>query len=411
MPLPTVTINTLQGGLSRRNPSADGVVGLLAHGVATGDIALNERVVLYTLKAAENLGVTAQYDIDEEVLVHYHLKEIFRINPSAEVHLMLIDQATTLADIFDPAEEYAKKLLREADGRIRALGVAINTASPTAFSAIEAIIGNAQALADSEFQEHRPVDILIEGKNLPSDLSTAPDLTALAAPDVSVVVGMDGTQADLDAAFAGHAAIGTALGSYAKNAIHESIAWAAKNNLTKEALEAFVDIRLSNNDNVQQVSATDLDTLNDKGYIFVRTFAGYPGSYWNNDPTCTQNASDYSRIYLNRTIKKAIRITYQTCVPRVNSPLRIDAATGRLDKVTKAAIEADVRSAVAGAMAGQISGEPLVIADPEVDEDGNLFPGILTDSTLRVMVGIIPFGKAEQVVAYIGFINPATQLA
>ncbi len=405
MALPSVNINQLSGGLGRTSPNEDGVVGFVAHGVATVDYVLGTVNKIYSIKGAEAVGIDAAYDLTNEVLVHYHLNEIFRLNPNAEVWFMLVPQATTLANILSTSQDFAQKLLRDADGRIKVLGVAINTTSPTAFSVVAAAIPGAQNLANAEFQEHRPVDIFIEGKNLPA-IGSAPDLTALDAPDVSIVVGQDGAKAEEDATFAGMANIGTALGTYSRNRVHESIAWVAKGNLASAAFEVFLNPRLSNDNPMSDYTAAELDALSDKGYIFARTFAGYSGTYWNNDPTCTETLDDYSRVYLNRTIKKAIRTTYLAVVPYVNSPLRVDGA-GRLDKTTKAMIEAEVRSQVAGAMSGEISVDPLVIADPIYDETGAPFPSILSDSTLRVMVGVVPFGKAEQIIAYIGFINPA----
>ena len=104
---------------------------------------------------------------------------------------------------------------------------------------------------------------------------------------------------------------------------------------------------------------------------------------------------------------KAIRIVRETLLPHLNGPLLPDEVTGRLDIKQKKMFEAQVKGAIEAQMRNNIAEVKKVLVDPASNEDGVPYPPILNDNTLRCIVAIIPYGKAEQIIVTIGYTNPS----
>ena len=75
-------------------------------------------------------------------------------------------------------------------------------------------------------------------------------------------------------------------------------------------------------------SETDLDTLDEKGYIFYTSVSGVAGIFANDTHTCSPITSDYAYVENNRTIKKAIKLAKSELAPRVKGRLYVDENTG-----------------------------------------------------------------------------------
>lgn len=396
------------GGLGRREPVLDMVSGLIQHGLAvSGKIALNEVHRLNSLPDALNLGLDAAYDAANSVLVHYHIKEFFRRNPNGELWIVLVDQSVTQWDLLvDPTQtSYAKKLLIEAGGRVRQLGVAFNPdGSYTATLAgglddqIQDVITQAQLLAEDEFNLGRPLEIIIEGKSFNGTAGSADDLRARnsPAPDVSVVIAADLDISALDPLYAGHAALGTVLGDISAASVHENIGWVEKFRVDTNGI--YTRPGLSSNLSVNSYTPSALEVLKDKGYILAKPYNSYPGVYWNDSPTCCPASSDFAFIENNRTIKKAARLVRTKLMPRVSSPVKV-SEEGKLDKIVIDSFEAAGREALDPmARANEISVPADVYVDPDQD--------VLSTSKLEVRFSLIPMGVARTIEASIGFANP-----
>lgn len=398
-----VTITRSVGGLGRVGVNQDGICGLVVTGVAATSLALNTPQRLGSLNQAKGLGINAAYDTTNSTRIYYHLSEFFRLNPNGVIWLMIVAGTNEMVDIADKTNEFAKKLLREAGGEIRALGISTHaeTEAGTGLDAdVLLAIPLAQALADEEMTEHRPVDIFIEGLGYSGNEATATDLRGLSARDISVVIGQDGSRTDTDDFWA---SIGAVLGSYSKRGgVNESIGWVAKQNLTSEAQTVFLSAKLSDGTDVKTLSKAKLDTLADKGYIFALSYSGYDGFYWSGSSTCIAVTDDFAVIQNNSVIKKAMRICRNVMLPHIQRPLKVESSTGRLRADMKASFEAEIRQAITKDMAGEFSDLPTLIVDPAYDEDNVAYPAINQDNTLRFIVGIVPDGTAEQITGTIG---------
>jgi len=390
-----IVITKTNGGLGRRNPSKDMVSGLLANGVAVvGGVQLGQVYKLESVNDATQLGIDANYDATNQVLVYEHIKEFFRINPDGVLYIMLLAQNISYKDMLDPVNSgNGLKLLNDANGEIRQLGVVYNPTLAGTWLDVNAAILNAKKLAAEADVLKMPLSIILEGRYYNT---TAPvDLRTLNAEKVSVMIGQDLSVAnDSSNPQSTYAAVGTALGAVSRAAVNENIAWVEKFNVFGDTL-TIAGIQGSN---INTLSDATKNTLNDYGLLFFRTFVGKDGIYFNDTPTCTAITSDYAYIENNRTIDKAIREVRSILLPRLNSPIEVDTDTGQLSPEVVKSFEADGRRALEVMLSnGEISSMDVYV-DPSQD--------ILGTSELKVQFTLVPTGTARQISVTIGFSNP-----
>jgi hypothetical protein len=411
MPIPQITISRGNNGLGRTVGSDEGVAALVMGGVAvTGGVALNTVYILRSLRyALKTLKLTPQYDLQNKVLVNYHISEFFRMNPTGELHVMLVQQGTTLATMVTPSANLLKKVLKSADGAIRKAAIVLNpTATYTSTlnggldADVLAAIPLAQALADSEYAEFRPINnILIEGREFNGSIGAASDLRVFEAPDVSICIAQDPNVAALDQAFNKTAAVGTVLGVSTNKTASECFAQPKpKNNFTSVAQARFLGNYLSSGQPLNTFDAAEINALYDKGYIFARSFAHYAGLYANQSHVCVSEIDDYSFSEMRDVMNRAVRLVRPILTQHINSTEFI-VQNGRIAVQHKRMIEAEIRTALL-AMQSDVSELTTVLLDPATDDQGQPYPSFLQDKSLRVIIGYIPKGKAEQIFVEIG---------
>lgn len=394
MSLSDVTIIKRTGGLGRRSPGGDMISGLLANGVdVSGGVQIGTPYRLASIQDALALLIDEAYDTTNNVLVYEHIKEFFRINSNGDLWLMLLPKAENFKDMVDPAKEAnALKLLQAAGGAIRQLGVAYNPAVTVADdTALVAAIAKAQELAVYAYSVHMPVEIILEGKGY--DLEDAVDFRSLNAEGVTVMVGQSLSVANTGGNET-YAAVGTLLGAVSKAAVNENVGWVQEFNVMGGSLQAAAISGVA----YQNIGQGKLNTLNDEGAVFFRTHIGRPGYYFNDSHTCTDLLSDYAYIEMNRTIHKAVRLVREALLPRVNSPVLIDAENGTLSPEVIKSIENDGNRA----LEAMLSNQEVSAMDVYVDPAQN----ILATSELQVSFSLVPTGTARQINVTIGFENP-----
>ena len=208
-----VTITKRNGALGRRNASTDGVCGLVTTGVAvvgTGKLTLNTVYPLKSQRDANGLGLNAAYDTTNKVLVYHHIDRFFKRNPDGTLYLLVAAQTNKLSDLVDTTKDFAKKILREAQGLIKFVGVAHNPAAgytPTLLTGLDADVltatANAQALYEDEFKAFRYASFLIEGQSFNGTAAAAKDLRTLNAPNVSITIAADPAISAVDTLYRG----------------------------------------------------------------------------------------------------------------------------------------------------------------------------------------------------------------
>ncbi len=388
-----LTIVKTSGNLGRRQPVKDMYSGLLAGGVAvTGGVQLDQTYRLQSVDDARALGIDADYDTNNGILVYEHIAEFFRINPDGVLFLRLIDPNTALADYVSTGGAL-NRLLNDAGGDIRQVGIVFNKSGVTESDVI-GLVGQAQSFADYAATHAKPLQLILEGYGVSK--TTTHDLHSLNAPNVSVMIGQNMAVANNTInPQPDYAAVGTLLGAVSRARVNESVAWVEKFNLQGGALlSPGIDATP-----VTDINEGELEALDEKGYIFFRLYTGIAGIYLNDSYTATAVTDDYAYIESNRTMDKAIREVRAVLLPRLGSPVKVDAETGRMSPEVVKSFENDAKRALERMLSeGEISGLEVYI-DPEQD--------IIGTSELKVQIGVVPTGTARMIKVEIGFSNPA----
>lgn len=400
-------IEVSDGNLGRRDPNTDMVSAIVMNGIATADYALGDIVELLSPADAEALGLDADYDTDNDVLVHHHIKRFFLRNPSGILHIMLVAQAVTLTQMVDKDNDYLAKLLREKAGAVVQWAVALNPDEnyvPTLVTGLDEDVVNAipkaQELLDFEFGRFRYSDGFIEGRSFNGTAAAALDLRALDARGVSVVIAQDKPIADSNARYGGYAAVGDVLGFTSIAAVSQNIGELSPDfNLTDENNDAFIDASLSSGNVLSEYSEVDLDSLHDKGFIFADTNPGEAGFWLNDSHTCIKLSSDYAYKENNRTINKAIKLARIVLNPKLKRRIYVDPNTGKIQATDAKELETLAKSGIRSMLDdGDVSGG----IDAYVNPDQN----ILSTSIINIELTFVPVAIGRQIKLTIGFKNP-----
>jgi len=406
------TLVAKDGSVGRRDSTLDMICGFLTNGVAVGTLALGATNQLKSIEDLEALGLLEAYDTTNNVKVHHHVKEFFRMNPSGTLWLMLVAQTVSMEDMVDVSNsQYSLKLLNDAKGTIRTLGVGRCPAvgyTPTTTGGMDidvfAAIPKAQELAAQEYVAHRPVYVVLEGRSFTGAATSATDLRTLNSPSVSVAILQDKVQAATHAINAGYAAIGTTLGVISKARVNASIMATEAFDIQNVAREMYLlddandNVNLSSNLAVSSYSDTDLGTLKDKGYLFALTYTDYQGVYFCDSSSCNQLDSKFAYIEDSRVKNKVTRILYPEYIAKLGAVIEVDEETGFLEEDVVTAFE-EIGENKLGEMRRdkEISGADVII-DPAQN--------LLVTSEMKIAFSVTRTGTLRNITGEIVFPNP-----
>lgn len=335
-----VNINKLNGQLGNTNPTDDNVAILIAV-VPTadlpGDVDHNTAYELRQPQDAIDLGFTAANDANNNTFVLGTIKDFFDYAPDAILWLITVNSGSAPSAIL--ATEAVKAAIRVASN---AKGIAIYGTVETAVE-LATDVEDVQAEIAAFATEKRLIDfVLLQGNNgagedawVKADLV---DLRTKNAPNVSVSLAQDPFIADQDAVYAKQADIGCTLGMLMVRKVNENLgsvdillkpsAYKADANYTLTRGDRWLAAQLSNGVKMETLSPADQTAITNKGYIFVGSYSGYPGMYFNDGPTAVEAASDYNCIENNRTWNKAARLIRLALLPKVKGTVKKDPNTG-----------------------------------------------------------------------------------
>jgi hypothetical protein len=414
MALNDIIFERQNGGMGRPATNEDVVSGLLmsldgklpeAALVSFGVVAAGAgSIYVATLKYYEQLA--SQYGISEVEAAHgetqeqaaernarnviaFHVREFFRMSPTGTLYL-----AVKLSGEVAKAE--IKQLQYYAGGKIRQMGVFTPTLASIASYQI-ACTGTLGIETGLE-QEHQPLSLIVtsspydeKGDELIlSALQTAQSHVVAGRRNVSVLISCD-LDPELTArlgTFARYGCIGNCLGTISAAAVNESIAWVAKFPLGL-AKPGFIT-----GEALTDVTAAELNLLNDNRYIFVRTHTGEANCYYNDSHTLDVPASDYACIENVRTMDKATRGIRTNLLPYLNSPLLVDDS-GKLSETDRQNLQLAAGKALEDMeKAGELSGYQV-----KIDAEQN----VIETGVLEVQIKNIPTGVMRMVRIKIGF--------
>lgn len=384
----SLTIVRQNGNVPKSQNGQDHVSGFVAY-LLEADIPAAFKAepvqAVSTIDKAEELGITADATAWSVKMLHYQLEEVFRINPSITLYMGLFSKPESMTF------QEMKTVQNYAEGAIRQMAIWNGDTAPTADNIVKL-----ESVADSLDTENAPLSTLYAPlvsnyKNLPSNLATN-------NPRVSVVIAQagSGTGAELykskdNKTKATVSAIGVALGTLSKAAVHQCIAW-VKNFPSGISMPALGDGTL-----VRTIDKGELEKLDTNRYLFLNNVVGVAGSYWNDSHTMDSPTSDYAAIESVRTMDKAVRGIRTYLTPELGGNVYIDPDTGKLQSYTVSHLETTANIPLEEMeKAGELSGYKAEI-DAEQD--------VLSTSTIEVTIKNVPVGVVRKFKVKIGFVK------
>ncbi len=394
----SLNIDRQNGNVPKSLPGEDHITGLVIY-MAAGDIPASfktERVQpLSTIDAAEAAGIvdyTTAADGTQTAapwavrVLHYHLSELYRINPAVSLYVGIFEKPQgdnmTFAEI--------KTVQNFADGRIRQIGVWCGDRVPSEDD-LTAIQGQAATL------EAQGAELsVVYAPKVANVKQISTSLAGGGKCRVSVVIGQagSGTGAELykDKANAGKASVsglGVVLGLISKAKVHQCIAW-VKEFPTGISLPAFGDGTL-----LRDMDKALVEQLDTARYLFFVTQQGQSGSYMNDSHTMDSAISDYASIESVRTMDKGARGVRAYLIPELGGNVYVDADTGKLASYTVAHLETVAGHALEDMeKAGELSGYKAEI-DPDQD--------VAASSTVDIVLKKVAVPVMRHVRIKIGF--------
>lgn len=380
MGLNGVTVNRLNGGLGRKNPSTDGVMLIVIGGaVAASGLALKTAKEIIAVDEAVALGIDPSFDDTNDILAHHHIDEFFRVSPNGNLFVVLDDGTLT--------NEALKNIIK-ANATIKGFGVVRNTAAAPAD--MDAYVSGYQTIVNDLRAESRKISaVLVEGGvfNSATLISDYPNIRDYNAENVSIVIAQDPIIRAVKTEHETYAAVGTALGAISVRNVNENIGSLDIENkpsafrgnatypLTDAERQRWLTAKLQDGKDVSDLSGVEIKALATKGYIYVNFYNGYPGYFFTDSHTCTESASDYSRIENNRVWDKGATLGRTALMPRVKGNLLKDPDTGFMREIEAKELEALAVNTIEKNMVatGEISGVDIYI-NPEqsVSDDSPL---------------------------------------
>lgn len=394
----SLNIDRQNGNVPKSLPGEDHITGLVIY-MAAGDIPAGfktERVqALSTIDAAEAAGIvdyTTAADGTQTAapwavrVLHYHLSELYRINPAVSLYVGIFEKPQgdnmTFAEI--------KTVQNFADGRIRQIGVWCGDRVPSGDDLV-AIQGQAATL------EAQGAELsVVYAPKVANVKQISTSLAGGGKCRVSVVIGQagSGTGAELykdkaNAAKASVSGLGVVLGLISKAKVHQCIAW-VKEFPTGISLPAFGDGTL-----LRDMDKALVEQLDTARYLFFVTQQGQSGSYMNDSHTMDSAISDYASIESVRTMDKGARGVRAYLIPELGGNVYVDADTGKLASYTVAHLETVAGHALEDMeKAGELSGYKAEI-DPDQD--------VAASSTVDIVLKKVAVPVMRHVRIKIGF--------
>ena len=380
MSLPKVSILYSNGNLLQDVDAVDGIAALCGTGYTAGLLGVPKTV--YSLQDAEAKGFTEA----AEPTMYRHLKEFYgELAGNQELHIMVVPATMTMPQILDNTNAAgAKKLIADAQGKVRLLGVfhkpaaGYNGGNGFIDTQVGVAILNAKAFAEARLGELVPLRILIEGRVQNADESNTLQPKNSSNGYAGVVLG--GTLND------GSASVGLALGRAVKYGAHIKLGKVANGPLSIS--NAYIGVQ-----EIKDVTA--LETLHDAGFISFMKHPQKAGFYFGIDRM--GSTDDYRLLAYGRVVDKAAVIAAAVYVEDLEGEVAVDA-DGKIDASILSHLQAKITQQINLAMSDQISGLTVYI-NPSQD--------VISSGKLTIRLRVRPFGYTSFIDIDLGLEAPA----
>lgn len=337
-----------------------------------------------SIETAEKYGITADAAAWETRALHYTLASIFNMNPGVSLYVGIFQPSAG-----ENAFSEIQQIQNYAGGRLRQVGVWNG-----AVELSETIANSLQSVATTLEARNKPLSILYAPKV--ADVTSLANYAKAGRKNVSVVIAQDGegTAAALykdaaNTAKASVSALGDLLGAVSRAKVHQSIAW-VEQFPTNIALPAFGD-----GTRYRDLDAAVIEELDTARYIFCVSYDGIAGAYFNDNHTLDIPTSDYAYINDVRVMDKAVRGIRSYVLPKLGRPMKVDAATGKLERtMVEHLVTTGNKPLEEMEKAGELSGYKFDI-DPDQD--------ILSTSRVRGVIKNVAVGVMRGLDLEIGY--------
>lgn len=382
--LPNITFNIASDGLGKLQAEIQKVPGMVLTGATVaGKVTVGVSYQIFSVEEAEAKGIEAT---GTNAWAYKQIKAFYdKAGKGAELWFMLAVAATTMEQMASTAEAYAKKLIADAAGRIRILGIVRKSGAGEVITDgldadVAAAATKANALAEEYALRFQPFRTVISGNKFNG---TAQDLKDQKTSKLSrTAISIVNTDASPEAA------IGTLLGRLA------SIPTQRKIQRVKDGPIELEQAYFTNGQPVETLT-TAWNSIHDKGYIFMRSFSGRSGYYFTGDPTLTSADDDFNTLSRGLVMDKAVILAYNELVEELSDEVPVTPA-GTIHPAIIKAWQNNIDKEIRGAMVatGELSDLAVYI-----DENQN----ILQTGKLNIDIQLLPVGYAEYITVNIGF--------
>lgn len=386
MSLPNIIFNVNSKGLGQLQADIQKIPGFVLTGATiagANKVTVGNSYQVFSLEEAVSLGIE---ETGTNAFAYKQIKAFYDgAKRGAELWFMLVLSTVTLEDMADLTEAYAKKLLADSAGKIRVLGLLKKSGAGETITFgldedVSLAVVKAQALAEDYANRYYPVRILLSGNKFSGVVADLKDYTATTYNKVGILLAnTDGSK---------EAAIGMALGRLA------SIPTQRKISRVKDgAIEPF-NAYFTNGADVSTLD-TAWDAIDNKGYIFLRSFSNRSGFYFTSDRTLTGATDDFNSLARGLVMDEAVLIAYEVLVEELSDEIPV-TASGTIHPAILKGWQNAIEKQIKGKM---VDLKKLSGAKAYIDENQT----VLTTGNMIVELQLLPVGYSDFITVNIGF--------
>lgn len=378
MALPNVNIGFANGALGTVEASADGVVGMLAYFPGSSELPVKKAVCVHGSSCLEKYGITDGSPLYKAITDFYT-----QAGEGAELWIYGVNEKTIEGLLAE-----GQTFLKAANGTIRVL--AIVPESGVAAEDITSVGLAAQSLSEWATKTlYAPVVVGVPVE-FTGEATDYPDLGTFTHNRVLFLVGdnVSGSKT---------AMIGILCGRIAQCAVQTNIG------RVKDGALAVVQAYIGTED--PSVS-DDVESLNNRSYVTLRTFVGKSGYFFADDHLATSASDDYHSLARRRTADKAYRVAYATLVDEVNENLNV-TNKGTLEAATAKNLENEIVSDIYTSMTqeGNLSVDSADTSDKGVKVVVDTTNDVLATNKIKVAMKVKPYGYSKYIDVELGFLK------
>ncbi len=314
MALPKITFNIATDGLNRLADAIQKIPGFVLTGntVAT-KVVIGQSYQIFSLKQAEDLGIEKA---GVNAFAYKHIAAFFDIaGQGAPLWFMLVSDATTMTQMADKTNNYAKKLIEDASN-IRVLGLLKKaTGTETITNGLDEDVTTAvikvQELAEHFAGMYFPFRAILSGNRFNGSQQDLFDYKVSAYRNINVLIANDDGSSE--------ASIGLNLGRQV------SIPSQRRQSRVKDGAVIPLQAYFTNGEKVETLQDS-WDAIDEKRYTFFRNFSNRSGYFFTGDKTLTGSADDFSTLAPGFVMDEVVLTAYDVLVEELSNEIPVDAA-------------------------------------------------------------------------------------